>query len=347
MIIAQSRKLISAQYMAAVIVMALSANAAEAVPARPPGMPDGGCWADPMNILSITLGTASFTSNQPGSTGSVAFHTIPENYPGWCYSEHGENGAHYFKSEVSSPPSNLSSEYYRLNEDIDYNIKIDLYNTKNISSPFTDIYDSSAKAGPGANGVTALGRALVGNAGTVNFRLRRTILGGALFFPGGIELANLYRYVYKGSPATIPIYRLVTQQTVIPVPVECRINGGQTILVPFGNIDSSLVSTSAAGSVYRAERALTYKCNTTLTQDIKVSLAAEPAGFSDAIKTSNPDIGVVMQYQNLTVTPNDGFKTRLVNGQGSDSVTFAVVGSGKTPATGPFTGSATLIITNL
>lgn len=322
----------------------LAAAAASATPSLPPGMPDGGCWADPMNQLQVKISNATFSANTEGSTGQVSFQTTPEYYPGWCYSKSGSKIATYFKSTIINPQSEKQSGYFKLSDDIDYRIKFDRLTT----APFKEYYDKGAGAGPKATGIHPLNEAANGNAGTITFRLRRTIIGGAFSYPGGIVLANLYRYVYSGYPSTVPMIELITEQTVVPIPVECRINNGQTISVAFGNVDSTLVTASPASSPYRADRALTYKCNTALTQDINVSLAADPAGFGDAIKTSNPDLGVVMQYHSQTVKPNGAFKTRLIDGQGSDSVSFALVGSGaKKPVTGPFSGSATLIITNL
>lgn len=325
---------------------------ARAVPEKPSAMPDGGCWADPMNNLTITLGNAAFSSNIKGSIATVNYETVPRSYDAWCYSTSSSTkAAGFFQSKVFMPASDLWQNYFKLNSDVDYQVRIDLGIAKPIS-PFKDHAgknEGADVAGPEQAGVSKLyltGNG-IGGRGVIYFKLRRTLLGGAFFFPGGLELANMYRYVYKGNPSPTPIYRLFTGQTVIPVPVECRINNGRLISVPFGIIDNSQVNTSALQSLYKAERPLTYRCNTSLTQDIMVNVAAEPAGFADAIKTSNADIGVVMLYQNQTVKPNAGFKSKLVRGLGSDSVTFAVVGSGKTPATGPFTGSATLIISNL
>jgi len=324
----------------------LAAAAASATPSLPPGMPDGGCWADPMNKLQVKVGTATFSANTEGSTGKVSFQTTPKYYPGWCYSQHGPDRAKYFRSKVKNPQSEKQSGYFKLSDDIDYRLEFDDFTT---AAPFEEYYVQSAGAGPNNSGIGPIDNyAAIGNAGTITFRLRRTIIGGAFSYPSGIELANLYRYVYSGFPSTVPMIELITEQTLVPIPVECRINNGQTISVAFGNVDSSLVTASPASSPYRADRSLTYKCNTALTQDINVSLAAEPAGFGDAIKTSNPDLGVVMQYHSQTVKPNGAFKTRLIDGQGSDNVSFALVGSGaKKPVTGPFSGSATLIITNL
>ncbi|VTT29096.1 putative fimbrial protein StiH [Klebsiella pneumoniae] len=323
----------------------LAAAAARATPSLPPGMPNGGCWANPMNQLQVKVSRATFSANTEGSTGKVSFKTTPDVYPEWCYSQSGPASASYFTSTIKKPQSEKQSGYFKLTDDIDYRLTFDDLTT----APFKNFYNQDASSGPGGyNAISPLNGARIGNAGTITFRLRRTIIGGAFSYPGEIELANLYRYVYSSMPSTVPMIELITEQTVVPIPVECRINNGQTISVAFGNVDSTLVTASPASSPYRADRALTYKCNTALTQDINVSLDADPAGFGDAIKTSNPDLGVVMQYHSQTVRPNGAFKTRLIDGQGSDSVSFALVGSGaKKPVTGPFSGSATLIITNL
>ncbi len=311
-------------------------------------MPDGGCWADPMNKLKVKVGTATFSANTEGSTGKVWFQTTQSYYPGWCYSQSsGPDLAEYFSSKVKNPQSEKQSGYFKLSDDIDYRLTFDDFTT---AAPFEKYYVQRSIAPVLATVILPRldNCAEVGNGGTITFRLRRTIIGGAFSYPGGIELANLYRYVFPSMPSTVPMMELITEQTLVPIPVECRINNGQTISVAFGNVDSTLVTASPASSPYKADRSLTYKCNTALTQDINVSLAAEPAGFGDAIKTSNPDLGVVMQYHSQTVKPNGAFKTRLIDGQGSDNVSFALVGSGaKKPVTGPFSGSATLIITNL
>lgn len=324
----------------------LISSSVYAAPSRPPGMPDGGCWADPMNNLIISLGTSSFYSNKEGATASIGFSTTPSYYPGWCYSESGARSASIFSADMGVKTPGKEAKYYQLSEDVDFRISITFPRGLLLSPPFWD-KNLGANMGPEGTGVTELTGATVGNIGWVYFRLRRTLIGGAFFVPGGVELARLYRYVYTGKIPTIPIYRLVTEQTVIPVPVECRINEGKTIDVNFGLIQSSLITGSALSSVYNEKRQLQYKCNTTLTQDIKVVLAAESAPFGDAIKTTNPDIGVVMLYNNRPVKPNQSFNTRLVNGLGGDNVSFSVVGSGNKPATGDFSGSATLIISSL
>lgn len=330
------------------LVLMQTSLTAHAVPSLPAGMPNGGCWADPMNNLIIKLGASVFTSNQEGAEAIIGFNTQPVNYRGWCYSTSGQKWASVFTSELGLYMPGKFSGYYALSDDVDVRIGINVFGTGDERfPPFSDLELSFATAGPDGNGITPLSAAVVGNNGKVYFKLRRTLIGGAFYVPGGVELARLYRYVYKGSQPNIPIYRLITAQTIIPVPAECRINEGKAIDVNFGLIESSVLTTSAQSSPYKESRQLQYKCNSTLSQNIKINLVAEPASFGNAIKTTNPDIGVVMLYNNIPVNPYQSFQTRLDNGMGSDNVSFAVIGNGRKPATGAFTGSAVLIISPL
>lgn len=326
----------------------LVSSAVYAVPDRPPGMPGGGCWADPMNNLIVVLSSSSFYSNQEGTVATMNFMTQPSTYPGWCYSEDADfKAARYFGLESGLVIPGKTEKYYQMSDDVDVRVGV------NFSDGYAEAYPPMwdryypATAGATRPGVSELVGARVGNSGSVTFKLRRTLIGGAFFVPGGLELARMYRYVYAGKHPTIPLYRLITQQTLIPVPVVCGINGGKTIDIDFGLIDSDRLTQSALSSPYHEQQHLQYKCNTSLTQDMRVDLVAEPAAFSDAIKTTNPDVGVVMLYNNVPVKPYGSFKTKVVNGMGSDDVSFAIVGNGKKPATGDFTGSAVLIIASL
>lgn len=56
-----------------------------------------------------------------------------------------------------------------------------------------------------------------------------------------------------------------------------------------------------------------------------MKLVADAAGFSDAIQTSNRDIGVVMRYQQKTVPSGGSFHTEVVNGLGSANLDFAQI----------------------
>lgn len=314
----------------------------------PSGMPNGGCWADPMNTLIVKLSLESFSSNKAGATASVPYQTVPTVYSAYCYSTTGPQQASYSTARMG--PSAIqgdTSGYYKLSDDIDFQVVIKLFGASS-TVPFNDVFTSGATGATG-NGITTMPNSTYGGKGNINFKLRRNIIGGAFSIRGGIILASLYRYSTAGAVSNVPVMRLVTEASIVPIPVDCRINGGNTINVSFGDIDSTKLTPSPVSSLYRKEIGLQYKCNTTLTQDIKVEMVATPATFNNnAIKTSNADIGIVMTYNDITVKPNESFRSRLQYGQGSDNVTFSVVGkNGIKPKTGAFDGSATLIIGSL
>lgn len=330
-----------------VLLQLAFASAVWAEPTLPPGMPDGGCWSAPENVISVDIYSDRVISNSQGYSMFFSPKTSPDSYSIWCYSSSGKKSAMIYKSEILQPASDMDTGKARLTDDLDYSVKIFIDGSIGAIVPFNDYLPGKGDSdGPAVKGISELLARKVSQL-TVNVKFRRTIIGGAVIIPGGLPMFNLYRYVYKGQPSPVPILRFVTKLSTYPVKIECAINGGQIISVPFGTIDSSLLTRDAATSLFRTSRGLSYRCNSKLSQDIKVNLAAEPAGFADAIQTSNPDIGVIMLHKDQKVKPGDGFRSRLEEGSSTDDVTFAVVGNGKKPATGPFTGSATLVISSL
>ena len=154
-------------YGAAILAaLLLFAPAASAVPELPPGMPDGGCWADPMNNLSITLSSASFSSNAAGATATVAFRTLPEEYPGWCYSLSGLQSASYFSTAINAPKSTNFANFYILSDDVDYQISLNSFTD---IIPFINVEGSLANAGPIYNGISRLTGGTKGNSGKIYF----------------------------------------------------------------------------------------------------------------------------------------------------------------------------------
>ncbi|HAT3695032.1 TPA: P pilus assembly protein, pilin FimA, partial [Serratia marcescens] len=71
------------------------------------------------------------------------------------------------------------------------------------------------------------------------------------------------------------------------------------------------------------------------------------SGFSsEAIKTSNENIGIAMVYKGKVVKPNEMFNSKIVNGIGSDTLIFVPIKKSipfNEIKTGAFSGSATLV----
>ncbi|WP_434461835.1 fimbrial protein [Serratia plymuthica] len=128
----------------------------------------------------------------------------------------------------------------------------------------------------------------------------------------------------------------------------CAINGAKQMNVEFGRVSQDNFSQSISNSIIKKEQDVTYHCaDSPVTQDILVRFVGDVSGFSsEAIKTSNPDIGIALVYKGNVVKPNETFKSRITNGMGSDTLTFVPIKSSASSdkiATGPFSGSGTLI----
>lgn len=143
-------------------------------------------------------------------------------------------------------------------------------------------------------------------------------------------------------------WRLIADNDANFVTTSCTINSGQQIDVDFGDIRQDKLTVTATSATIKQNKALTYDCeDTTATQDILIRLVSDTASFSsDLIATTNSDVGVALTYNGKVIKPNEGFKSRIINGKGSDTISFIPVKSStkfKNITTGPLTGSATLI----
>lgn len=143
-------------------------------------------------------------------------------------------------------------------------------------------------------------------------------------------------------------WRLIADNDAYFVTTSCTINNGRQINVDFNQIRQDFLTQNVADAQIKQEKALSYQCDDiSATQDVLIRLVSDAAGFSpDYIKTSNANVGVAMVYNNAVVKPNNAFRTRIVNGMGSDTLTFVPVKNNvpyTSIATGPLSGSATLI----
>ncbi|ELE9248130.1 fimbrial protein [Enterobacter kobei] len=187
---------------------------------------------------------------------------------------------------------------------------------------------------------------------TVRLRVNRAFSG-----PRVINFPNIFRYYIGDVPSDAATLQMISLVGNITVPETCTINAGQTIQVDFGNIGAGLFET--AGQKPSGYTPVTttapVTCNdAAAARNVKVSLAATAApGMSSAIRTSNPDVGIVVQDINdRTVRPNvDTLPLRLTStggGRNEGTVTmkaFPVSTTGKKPSIGNFTATAAITVT--
>lgn len=146
-----------------------------------------------------------------------------------------------------------------------------------------------------------------------------------------------------------PIRNIYCSNTITPTPTTaCDVNGGSDISVSFGGIERTDIGTSAGGKS-TVQKSLTLSCDDTAIHDFSVQMRSTPASWNgDAIQTSNKDVGVITQWNGATLT-NGSSQTLSVRGSTSATLSFTPVhGAGWSTdniATGSFTASATLVVT--
>ena len=157
-----------------------------------------------------------------------------------------------------------------------------------------------------------------------------------------VELYNFRNFIMQVN--------VFARNSLFPPAPVCTINNNAPLDVNFGlSIDPLAIGLSAISAPHKVTRRLNYSCTGPIvTTGINIRLQGTSAVFaSTALATNNPDVGVVMLRTSsmATVAPGGQFNTSITNSTGGDDVTFALVRkSDSTPAAGPFTGSATLIL---
>lgn len=328
-----------------------------AVPTVPGGMPNGGCWGDPVTQLHIKMELShQFNDTSAGSEGYISFTANPSTYGGYCYSETVDwpsgyrEAASFYKVDMGDfigSPSDINPGYFKLSEDVDIQIQTTMGGGAPFEIPFANKYINKATDGPSGPGVTSIPDSSIGSSGGIYLKLRHDVIGGGLVLPSGSIIAQFYKYVTVNQIPDIPVFRLITDGGIIPMPDDCEINAGNDMVYNLGDrLDSSVISTD--GSRYQMPVDFDMKCKNNITQAVNINLIADSASFnSKAIHTTNDDIGVVMIHDGNIVAPGESFPSMLNNGSGHDSFVLAPVKNAASSSikTGLFNASAILLIT--
>ena len=131
-------------------------------------------------------------------------------------------------------------------------------------------------------------------------------------------------------------------------PSTCTINNNNPINVDFGSVDPLAVGGDIpAGTPYKRSVVLNYSCpDLGISSPIDIKLAGTASSFnSSALVTTNPNLAAGMHRLSALVAPGGSFRTSISNSSGSDTVLFTLFRKpGSLPAAGPFTASATLVM---
>lgn len=135
--------------------------------------------------------------------------------------------------------------------------------------------------------------------------------------------------------------------------VSCAINGGQTLDVFLGdNIDRTQIGTQPGGYGVTTKN-VNVNCTGPAGSKLTASAALNftPVAGSEAahISTSNPGLGIVTKLGGNVMTNTTGTPVNLILGSNQLQMDFTPVRLNTTPiesvATGPFSASASLILT--
>lgn len=311
--------------------------------------PDGTCWSDPPVVVQITVADSFFKSAKAGSsTGNVPFGDSTQKYMS-CAPNPSQGQLKYYMGSFGPTPATGSTVHITNNLDAGVTIAFAGGGVDVAAIPYVDKTSNGSEVKvPPAGGSSGFMHSSYATTGAINITLTKDVLGGAVYIPPGIVLAESFRSVNKGVYATKPVLIVVTAGQLSPVSTTCSINNGNTISVPFGDISYDKLKTNGPSSTIKKDIALSYSCSNPLTQDISITLVATPASFnSNAIKSTTDNVGVVMMYDGKEVPPTTSFDTKIVNGVGNDTITFSpIISEGAPEVQGNFTASATLIMTS-
>lgn len=151
-----------------------------------------------------------------------------------------------------------------------------------------------------------------------------------------------------GKPPVPHVYiYLNAANDLIVEPSTCTINNNQPIEVNFNQVNQSLIGESPVSTPVNKTVTLNYRCPTPgITMPIKITLKGYPAAFnSNVLSMSNTNLATGMLRNGVLIGPERSFNTNIYNSTGADDVVFALIRKpGSLPATGAFSGSATLVM---
>ncbi len=150
---------------------------------------------------------------------------------------------------------------------------------------------------------------------------------------------------YDSTSNTISLVLNAANNLVIE-PSLCTINNNQPIVVDFNSVPlESLASNPMTSTVKRNVR-LNYSCPSPgVTSPIRISFNGTPASFNSNVLSTSNNLGTGVIRAGALVRPNQSFLTNITNSTGGDDLTFSLVRNpGTPPVSGPFTASATLVM---
>ncbi|MCY1697940.1 fimbrial protein [Lelliottia sp. SL45] len=288
--------------------------------------------------------------NKTGETPVVYDWDLGDYYTAQCDTDQ-LGWSFYFKADAGGAPVGHASQWYILDNNIEYQTVIMVYdgagNTDNYYTvPFTDVPNNvhhGILMGQDTNFYT-------GSKGNVKLYIRRPFVGKHIIPP--TYLAGVYATTTKGSYASRSVAS-VTMSGTVTVPQTCIINEGDIINIDFGNIAQNVFNTKGQPPTGFSKKRIDFsiKCSN-IANGVDVSLefnGTPDTTDSTAVKTDNKDIAIRLDdTSNNPISPKGGeipVNFNYNNQTGTSAMQLYPINStGNVPKTGIFNSQVTVTV---
>lgn len=212
--------------------------------------------------------------------------------------------------------------------------------------PVTNYTDSETSYKCNTDFDIATGGTSTGSRAKISLRIKKSFVGTSMISP--VIISSIY-WTLGGATThgPVPATNLYISGTVT-VPQSCTINDGAIVTVDFGQLYAGEFLNKGQKAGLQPDKTITVpiKCNNiNAGANMTMRFQAEPsADYSDAIKSTNPDVGVVVKDdQGNVITPNEGLIPFTLDDNLDANVTFhlePVSTTGVEPSAGTFQAQA-------
>lgn len=165
--------------------------------------------------------------------------------------------------------------------------------------------------------------------------------------PGDLLATINMRQNSNVNPGTLPRFELRAANELAPDVSTCTINGNAPINVNFNEVDLSKIGESASSTQVKSNVRFNYSCTEPgFTLPVKITFTGTAAGFnSNVLAMSNVNLGTALLRGTTQIKPGTSFNSTINDSTGGDNMTFALIRKvSSTPASGAFSGSATIVM---
>ncbi|CAJ1911147.1 TPA: fimbrial protein [Aeromonas hydrophila] len=238
---------------------------------------------------------------------------LGQNYGGTvtCPSQSIRNAPIYYKAVMSGGLTPVGNGFVKLNEflDMKVDIWIDGRRQKYITAPFDNESNLNTSNSCNQGQQVNKNNFRSGSKGKIVFRVRKQIING-------VQIADhqvVEMFGRMGNTVSdfnnIPMSRITIRSSILIVPEECVINGGQTIEVEFGDLPGSGLD----GNNFEKTVPLTFQCKGGVFEGdalkINLGISGRPTSFSQEYLRTTKD-----GYKGGAVIPDLGIKFKQLDG---------------------------------